>query len=219
MTTLADIDSQPASTLACSHLTCKTCAVVDRDWERMRKGHVCSTCGTPGEGGRLYFPISIHILVDLIQQAFHSNVSTTPPRGPQGPDVGTVLYFCSLREALLNHFLVSALNAQKVPMALIERLLDDNKLAVQKFGGLFTSVTGAKWAVAVSQVSRSMSFRCVSELMVKAAGLRNTFLHEGSAWTITREVSTECINAVPNMVQLFVELHNEYIHRPAQSDA
>ena len=221
MTTLADIDSQPASTLACSHLTCASCAMVDRDWERMRRGHTCVACGATGEGGRLYFPISIHILVDLIQQAYHSQAPTSPLNSPQGQDVGTVLYFCTLREALLNHFLIGSLKFQNVPVSLIEKLLEDNKLASQKFGELFTSVTGLKWADAVNRLSANgnIPFSTVSALMRNAAELRNTFLHVGSAWAITRELSTECMNAVPNMVELFVALHNEFSRHPPPSDA
>ena len=221
MKSLADIDNQPASTVACSHLVCATCAVVDRDWDRMKRGHECSACGTPGEGGRLYFPISIHILVDLIQQAYHSQSATGPLGGPNGEDVGTVLYFCTLREALLNHFLVGHLKSQKVPIPLIEKLLDDNRLASQKFGGLFASTTGKKWSEAVSQVSTSagIPFEPVSQLMRSAAELRNQFLHEGAAWSMSRAFSKECINAVPLMVELFVALHNDFIRPAAPSDA
>ena len=221
MTSLADIDNQPASTLACAHLICAACAVVDGDWDRMKRGHKCSTCGIPGEAGHLYFPISIHILVDLTQQAYHSQSPTGPPGGPNGEDVGTVLYFCTLREALLNHFLVGLLKSQKVPVPLIEKLLDDNRLASQKFGGLFASATGKKWSEAVAQVSASskLQFEPASQLMRHAAELRNQFLHEGAAWSITRAVSTECINAIPLMVELFVALHNDFIRTATPSDA
>lgn len=220
MTTLAEIDSQPVSTLVCGHLVCPACAIVDHNWDRMRRGHLCTTCGTPGEGGRLYFPINIHILVDLMQQAYHSLSPTGPLDGPQGRDVGTVLYFCTLREALLNHFLVQMLRAQKVPAALIERLLDDNRLASQKFGNLFASVVGQKWGKAVDEASTRVAsnFSPVSQLMRRAAEIRNSFLHEGSAWTVTRELSTECMNSVSHMVELFVAFHNEFIHLPASTN-
>ena len=135
--------------------------------------------------------------------------------------MGTVLYFCTLREALLNHFLVQMLRAQKVPVALIERLLDDNRLASQRFGGLFASVVGQKWDKAVDQVSRKVAtnFSPVSQLMRRAAEIRNSFLHEGSAWAVTRELSTECINSASHMVELFVAFHNEFIHSPLPGNA
>lgn len=221
MTTLADIDTQPASTLACGHLICKNCGVVDRDWDRMTPGHICAECGKPGDGGRLYFHVGVHILVDLIQQAYHSQSPAGPPNGPDGKDVGTVIYFCTLRESLLNHFLIETMKAQGTPTPLIEKLLEDNKLANQRFGGLFTAATGKKWSEAVSDLSIKLGsdFRSVSDLMRSAAELRNTFLHQGSAWSMTREFSTQCMNAVPSMVELFVGLHNEYVRPPARGDA
>ena len=100
-------------------------------------------------------------------------------------------------------------------------MLDDNRLASQKFGGLFASVTGKKWAAAVADASASTgrAFEPVSLLMRQAAELRNSFLHEGNGWSMTRQMSTECINAIPIMVDLFVALHNECIHALPTGDA
>ena len=179
----------------------------------MQCGHLCTVCGTPSEAARLYFPISIRVLVDLMQQAYHSPPSDGP-HGPQGRDVGTVLYFCTLRETLLNHFLVQVLRAQKVPVSLIDRLLEDNRMASQKFGKLFASVVGQKWDSAVDQASRRLitKFSSVSQLMRRAAEIRNNFLHEGAVWAVTRELSTECMNSASQMAQLFVAFHNEHVH-------
>lgn len=146
---LSQIDSQPLSDFACVYFLCKACGIIDQDWNRTRKGNHCLQCNAESDSASLVFPISIHILVDLIQQSYHSQSPTNPLNSPQGSDVGPVLYFCTLREALLNNFLVNHLRAQKIPQHLVEKLLDDNKLAGQKFGGLFTSVVGVKWSEAV----------------------------------------------------------------------
>lgn len=103
MVTLAEIKSQPASMLACSHFVCSECAIVDQDWDRMRRGHLCGTCGTPSEAGQLYIPISIHILVGLMQQAYHSRSPTGPLDGPQGQDVGTTATASATAEAGLTN--------------------------------------------------------------------------------------------------------------------
>lgn len=220
MTSLADIDSQPASSLVCSHMICINCSIVDREWGRMKHGHLCEACGFAGEGGRLHFPISIHILVDLIQQSYHSQSPVGRLAGPNGQDVGTVLYFCTLREALLNHFIIETLKSQKIPKLIIEKLLDDNKMAGQKFGGLFSSIVGERWSEAVNRMSSNeIKFETTSDLMRRASELRNKFLHEGSAWEITRQFSTDCINAIPNMVELFVALHNEFTRSALCKDA
>lgn len=214
MTVLSEIDGQPASALVCNHLICRNCGIIDRDYDRLKRGHRCDTCGVESEAGSLVFPINIHVLVDLVQQAFHSESPTRPLDSPRGADIGSVLYYCTLREALLNTFLLNNLRARRIPEPLIKKLLYDNKLATQKFGGLFTSVVGAKWDEAVEQVSQlaRIDFKPVSQLMKTAAELRNQFLHEGSAWSITRSFSTECVDSLPNLVNLFVWLHNEYTH-------
>lgn len=218
-TQLADIDRQDASTLVCDHLICAHCGIIDRDHSRIRRGSKCSTCGKESEGGRLAFPISIHILVDLVQQAYHSTAPVGPISGPQVPSIGTILLFCTLREALLNWFLVRRLRAQGVPPAIVEKLLADNRLANQKLGDLFTSALGCKWEEAVAEASRSVAgdFAPISKLMRNAATIRNTFLHEGQAWEATREIATECVNAMPLLVGLFATLHNVYV-RPLQHD-
>jgi hypothetical protein len=211
---LADIDGQDASTLVCDLLICRHCAFIDRDHDRIRKGSTCSTCGKQSEGGRLAFPISIHILVDLVQQAYHSTAPVGPISGPQVPSIGTILLFCTLREALLNWFLIGRLRAQNVPAAIVEKLLADNRLANQRFGELFKSVVECRWDEAVSNASRHVSgdFSSVSELMREAAVIRNTFLHEGLGWQATPEVAKACVNAMPLLVSLFATLHNLYVH-------
>jgi hypothetical protein len=216
---LSEVDSMSLSTLACVYFLCRSCGIIDRDSERSRIGHRCGECDKEGDGGTLAFPISIRVLVDLIQQSYHSTSPASPPNSPQGSDVGPVLYFCTLREALLNSFLINHLRAQAIPESLISKLLDDNKLASQKFGGLFTTVTGGKWSEAVAAASRRASFNFteVSELMRTAAERRNDFLHSGRSWSFTREFATRCVDSVADLTYLFAELHNEYtrpyIHR------
>lgn len=211
---LSDIDDQPASTLSCDHLICGHCGVVDRDHSRSRVGSNCSSCGAVSEGGRLHFSINIHILVDLAQQAFLSSAPVGPISGPQASGIATILFFCALRETLLTKFLTDLLRAQNVPGRLIEKLLDDNKLANQKFGDLFSSVVGVTWNVAVAEASRQEGrfFEPVSQLMKDAAAIRNEFLHEGSAWSASQEVAKSCVDELPALVSLFVSLHNLYIH-------
>lgn len=214
MIVLSEIDDQALSTLVCNQLICQSCGVIDRDYTRLMKGHRCTTCSAEGEAGHLVFPLNVHILVDLVQQSFHSTCRHRQDGGPQDSDIGTIIYYCTLREALLNSFLVDNLRARSVPETLIRKLLEDNKLASQKFGGLFSSTVGAKWDEAVSQISSrtGFDFMPVSKLMRNATEFRNEFLHEGRAWALTRAFATECIDSLGDLVALFAELHNEYTH-------
>lgn len=211
---LSEIDFQHASTLVCDQMQCEACGWIDRDRDRMRKGHRCHVCDTESECERLAFSVNISVLVNLCQEAYFSQPKLTTPYSPQSANIAPILFFCTLRECLLNHFLQMHLRALNVPWPLIAKLLDDNKLANQKFGELFTSVTRVKWdeAVTTASAKASTNFKFVSELMRNAATIRNKFLHEGHAWKSTREFATECIDSLPQLTRLFVTLSNTYTH-------
>ncbi len=213
MSSLASVVNQNASTLVCMRFICEKCGIIDTDMDRMRAGHECAECRNVSVSARLALPIAIHILVDLVQQAYHSRSQELPDGSPHVSGVGTVLFFCSLREALLNWLMGGHLMAQRVPERLQRRLLDDNKLASQKFGNLFESVTGDKWGVAVARASsvEGVDLSQVSDLMKEAAEVRNEFLHQGTGWSADDVLATKCINAVPELVTLFCCLHRVYV--------
>lgn len=213
MATLAEINTQDASTLVCDYMICKRCGIVDRERARMVVDSPCPVCHQPAGVAQLYFPINVHILVDLVQQAYHSYAPVGPIAGPQAHTIGPVLFFCTLREGLLNHLLLALLRAENTRPALIEKLLSDNKLPSQKFSGLFEAAMGRSWMDAVKDASTAdaESYASVSELMQKAAQARNLFVHEGVGWTVTREFATECVNGMPMLFKLFVALHNLYV--------
>ncbi len=214
MTTLSEIDDQDASTLICDFMICARCGIVDRERSRIRADSLCPACGQRAGVARLYYPVSIHILVDLVQESYHSYARVGPISGPQTSTIGPILFFCTLREALINHLLLENLRAEGTKQSLIERLLDDNKLAHQKFGALFRAVVGTSWADGVREASLydGTDYQAVSNLMKLTASIRNDFLHDGAGWSASRELATECVDRLPQLFDLFVALHNVYIH-------
>jgi hypothetical protein len=188
--------------------------VIDRDRERSRAGHKCSTCGKEGDAARLAFPVKMHMLADMAQQSFHATSPVDITRNDRAHSVATLLHFCTLREVLINHFLITHLRAKSIPTKLIERLLEDNKLAHQKFGQLFASVVGEKWDKAVLAASKhdDCDYRSASDLMKRASEARNRFLHDGNVWDIDRDFAEDCINGLGSIFGLFVALHNVYTH-------
>lgn len=211
---LSEIDSEAASTLVCLYFICNHCGVIDRDSGRIKRNHQCRACRKEGNGASLAFPINMHILVDMAQQSFHAVSPVGPISGESAHDIATVLHFCTLREALINNFLIRHLRKKSIPPEIIERLLDDNKLAHQKFGPLFSSAVNEKWDNAVKAASTydGRDYTIVSELMKQAANARNRFLHDGTVWGFGHEFSEECINSLSAMFGLFVALHNVYTH-------
>jgi hypothetical protein len=221
MSELTEIDGQAASTLVCDFMICARCGTVDREKSRCEVNSDCPACQQPAGFAQLYHPINVRILVNLMQQTYHSSPPADPVSGPQASDIGTIIFFCTLRESLLNHFLLSLLRAQGVHAPDIEKIFEDNKFTSQKFTRLFKKVVKSSWEDAVAEASRlaAMDFQPLSDLMKNAVIIRNKFMHEGAGWTATREVATSCINNLFALFELFVSLHNIYV-RPhlRQSD-
>jgi len=212
MREFAEIDSQAASTLVCNFMICKRCGRVDQERSRLVVNSNCPACQQQAGVARLYYSVNISVLVDLVQQTYHSNAPVNPVHGPQAPNIGTILLFCALREELLNHFLQTLLLAQRVPEPIIKKLFDDNKLANQKFK-LFQAVVGKNWdeAVRVASMTENCDFAEISSLMKESADIRNKFMHEAWGWGATREVATNCVNGLIPLFNLFVALHNIYV--------
>lgn len=215
---LSDIANQPLSSLVSDHLICEKCRVVDRDNSRMRAGYCCPTCGKSSDAGRLYFSINIHILVDLLQEAYHSDQQSKKKarlyRGCGSHDIAVIIYFCTLRETLLDKFIIELLNAQNIPKGIFKRILADNKFHRQKQDKLFSSLTDVKWKNAISSLNEAseINYIEIDEFVHKIAKIRNCFIHEGSKWSIDRELSTNCINNIWSLINLYVGLHNMFVH-------
>jgi len=211
------ITHQKLSLLLADFQICRNCRVVDRDQGRIRYGHKCGTCETPGEGGLMYFEVSILVLIDLMQEAFH-----TPGGYRQGRDrsireahnVSVVLFFCSLREILLNWLIEHLCWAQKIPRPVYERLFADSNTYALRQNNLLPSLTGKKWKVLAAQESRSskLDYIELDEFMRKTVDARNKFMHEGKRWGIDRTLAEGCIDHIWPLLNFYVALHNRYVH-------
>jgi hypothetical protein len=68
---ILEIRDQKLSTLLSFFMICASCKTVDSDINRMEVGYKCPRCGIPSDGGRDYFPMSVHSLIDLMQEFYH----------------------------------------------------------------------------------------------------------------------------------------------------
>lgn len=219
MPTLADIDGQSLSSIIGDFMICRRCGIVDRERSRIVVNSPCPACHRPAGIAQIYFGLNIGILIDLAQQSYHSAVPTKETLGPQSSDVGVVLFFCTLREALLNNLFDYLFLAERIPDRIAKKLLADNKLVSQKFA-LFRVLVGKSWDEAVQEASSHMglNYRPVLELVKRASHIRNRFLHEASGWGATRDFAAKCINSTFTLLHLFASLHNIYVH-PRLSEA
>jgi hypothetical protein len=214
---VTEVIGQPLSTLLSDHLICKYCHIVDRDHERSRVGYSCPTCGREGEGGRLYFSLNTHVLIDLMQESYHAQVNSATGRLYEGVgphDISVVIYFCTLRETLLDKLVTELLIANKIPNGVCQRLLSDNKFHMQKQNKLFRSLTDHKWQDALKELNEGSNLDClgIDEFVSGTVKARNSFIHEGSKWSIDRELSTSCMKNIWGLISLYVGLHNKHVH-------
>ena len=215
---LAQDQTFPLSLTSGNYFECQKCSIVDRNKDRINSQNECPKCSAVNEGGFLYFHINILILLDLIQESFHSsqneNIEGRFYEGEGPNDISVVIFYCTLREALLDNLIVRLLRAHELKDGVKERLLEDNKFHIQKQNRLFKSLTNVKWNDAIINLNEEskIDFKKVDEFTLEVVRARNYFIHEGRRWAIDRELSTNCINNVPPLISLYVKLHNNYVH-------
>ena len=193
---ILDIKSQKLSLVLADFQVCQHCRVVDRDNERLRVGYVCPVCGNPGDGGTMYFELSIHTLINLMQEAFHAaseryDEETEIRIETDAHNISVVLFFCTLREMLLNHLIIDLCRAQKIPEGVCERLLADNRTHIQRQEKLLPSLVGKKWKELIKEESAPVQLDYVelNKFLEKAVEARNKFMHEGNKWGIDRALA------------------------------
>ena len=163
-------------------------------------------CGYQPDAGRLHYYYSISTLIDMIQHTYHSKSKPREQSITENVDerhVAIVLYFCTLREALLNNFLLSMMHAYDLPQKIIERLWDDNKLYSQKQNKLFPSLTKEKWNSAIQKISdKQHDYIALDAFIKNISRMRNSFLHEGNKWSIEELAARECFEHVPLLMHM-----------------
>jgi hypothetical protein len=225
---ILDIRHQSLSLLLADFFLCQSCGIVDGDENRIKVGSLCSRCGAPSPSAHHYFPLPALSLIDLMQEFYH-----TPPPGPmnetfppeQNHKLAVVIFFCTLGEVLLQHFLEEGLYKLRIPYDVQSRLLEDHLFVKQRVDKVFPLVTGnKKWKASVKMLSKrgSMDYTETVAFYETAADKRNLFLHRGNKWAIADEMPEQCMQHIQPLLYLFVDLHNEFIARDVghnQSDA
>lgn len=213
---VADIKKQSLSSLVADFQICQHCRIVDRDQARIRYGYMCQTCGTPGAGGHMYFEISVHLLVDLMQEAFQtpSSIESGGPSDSKAHNVSVVLFFCTLREITLNWLIKHLCSAQEIPYPIVKRLLADNNTHLLRMNNLLPSLVGKKWKILIDEETKASKFDYaeLNEFLKKAVGARNKFMHEGKQWGIDRNLAEGCVEHILPLLNFHALLHNRYAH-------
>jgi hypothetical protein len=219
---ITEIKHQSLGLPLADFLICDYCRIVDRDRDRIKVGHPCSNCGTPSPSGSVYFNISVHSLIDLMQEFFHKDQTeeSLPTNGlrnqassRRNSKVAVIIFFVTLREVLFENFLYDLMIAQNLPAKVCNRLFDDNLGHAQRIKKLFPSLAGVTWKIAVKTINNKckLDYIELDSFIKKTVEARNRFLHEGGKWAITEKMAEECLRHIWPLLNLHVYLHNEYV--------
>lgn len=215
---ISKIKSQSLSSLTCDHRVCRTCHIVDRNYERSRTGFPCPFCGTSSRIGLLYFHLQIHTLINLIQEAFHAspnkNLFTTQSEGRTAQSISVIIFYCTLREALLENLIVELCSARNIPKDIFDRLMSDNRTHIQKQNKLFPSLTGKKWKEAIKKANKEngKDYEELDDFVASTVEMRNQFVHRGNKFSINPITAEKCLENIPLLISFYVDLHNIYVH-------
>jgi hypothetical protein len=217
---ILDISNQSFSSLLVNFQICRECAIVDLDHNRIRGGYVCPVCKKPGKYGMLYFHIGIHSLIDLIQESYNSKKIISDDDeikvdvDSRAHYLSIVIFYITLREVLLQNFMDEIVFIKKIPKSIYDRLLLDNRNYSQKQNNVFKALLNMSWEDAVRKANEEdeIDYLALNNLLKKAVDARNKFLHEGSQYSITKELAEDCILNIWPLINLYVRFHNDYVH-------
>ncbi len=203
--------------LLAGHNECPFCHYVYRQISTKR-GIPCPSCKVPIDCQQGYFRLSVDVLIDLMQEYYHlesifENKKPDKDWMSGNHKLAVIIFFCSLGEVLLHHFLEALMIAQDIPFAIQDRLFNDNRFLRGRVGKLFPSLTGDKWKTAIGKINngKEIDYNKTLSLFLKVYNVRNKFLHRGNAFAVPRVMPEECIRHIGPLVGFFVGLHNNYI--------
>ncbi len=86
---------------------CRKCKVVDKDDNRTLAGQPCTICKAPSEGGYAFFGPNAFSMIELLQESYQklhpikSKQNDYPSGSERAQSASTVIFFCTLKEILL----------------------------------------------------------------------------------------------------------------------
>ena len=69
-----------------------------------------------------------------------------------------------------------------------------------------------KSAISKLNEGSDLDYSEIDDFVSKVVKARNNFIHEGSKWAIDRDLSNSCVKNIWGLINLYVGLHNKYVH-------
>ena len=198
---------------------CENCWIVDRDMGRMAYGYKCSKCGIANNGSKGYFQLNVFGILDLMQEFYKlernesKSIFQLTDDNKNVHHISFIILFCSLVEVLITNFFNNFFKKNDIMNEIQDRLLNDNLLVRQRVEKLFPSLIDVKWITAIKKINQKSKYNYLETLRFyeKVRKIRNEFIHRGNRWIIPAEMPINCLRQVIPLIQMFVDLHNEYI--------
>jgi hypothetical protein len=215
---ISSVTNTNLSFIIANHQTCGHCMVVDQHMERLERGYLCPICKMPGNTGYAFFDLNILTLIDLIQEAFHTKPWKTPEFehvNNNAHSLSVLIFFCTLREILLERIIYNLMNLHEIPKCDRDRLLSENRMFSAKRDKLFPNLLGMKnWKEAIKtlQGKTGNDYKEINAFLKAASDMRNDILHEGDKWSFEEHMKYDCLENIPALLGLYVDFHNAFIH-------
>lgn len=206
--------------IAMEYHICRTCKIVDTS-PRIFVGSLCPTCQNPNsEGGLMFFDSSVLTLISLLQSTYRaipkrdSAEEPFPTKEEHAHSASVIIFFCILKEILLERFLTLLMQSQKLPELVCKRLLADHNSHTQKLSRLLPAIVGISWDEAISSLSteNEVDFIRLNTFLKNVTDLRNDFVHDGLHHFLNNDVADQCIDWLFPLLKLYVSLNNKFIH-------
>lgn len=202
------------------YTVCRDCCIAGVFLDADSPEVPCPVCGSKKGVGLLFYDLDILIMVDLVQESYQSisNFDDTNQKGVSRADrahiASVLVFFCTLKEMLLDRFLGHLMHAHKLPEGVRKRLLADNITHTQKLRRLLPSLTGVKWPEILATFPKkdNENFTQLDLILEETASARNDLVHEGLYLVAKPSIATKCITHEMPLLDLFVQLHNSYVY-------
>jgi hypothetical protein len=212
--------SQPFATVVLDYAICSHCRHVHR-----RHEDTCPACKGETRIARVYAPLAVYTLINLMQDYFRMELRRTTATGEtiieqKGAHhgIGIVLLFCTLVECWMDYFLSSLMVSRNVSSPIMDRLLSDNWRLSDRKGKLFKTLTNEPFGAVIQELTDKnkkaggdLDYGAVWAFAQGVSKKRNAIIHEGAIHAFPESVVWRCLENIDGVNQLFISLHNRYV--------
>ncbi|MDD8018448.1 MAG: hypothetical protein PHP42_08745 [Bacteroidota bacterium] len=139
---------------------CGNCSFVNCEENETVDGHPCIKCKEPSEGSCSFFGANALSMIELIQESYQKlmNIETDKTNYPSGNErtqsASVVLFFCTVKEILLEGFISDRMHYLKLPNSIQRRLGIDYNTHNDRLKKLFPALVGLKWDDALKELTQ-----------------------------------------------------------------